>query len=73
MALKERQVIGRMYVINSVLEIGEKVTYLQTIIIIKDSQGEAPRKTISDKVKSCMKIAINGTMTKKMAIVATCK
>ena len=35
MALKERQVIGRMYVINSGLEIGEKDTYLQ--IIIKDS------------------------------------
>jgi len=64
MALKERQVIGRMCVINSVLEIGEKDTYLQTIII-EDSRGEAPRKTISDKVKSCMKIAINSTMTKK--------
>ena len=42
MALKEGQVIGGMYMINSVSEIGEKDTYLH--IMIKYSLGEASRK-----------------------------
>ena len=75
MALKERQVIGRMCVINSVLEIGRK-----TLSCVNDCGqpgrghdacrrhpiNSYDRKTIRDKVTSCTltKIVINGTMTK---------